>query len=104
MRLFNEYDSGMDTLQERFLFRMLGNDMRIDLNFGSNAADGGVTITNQAFGKSRIETLRLFNADNEQIGPDINLYSITTGATATSQVFRLTDNTSRYGNLAVPVV
>jgi serralysin len=104
VRLFNEHDAGLDTLKNHFLFRTLGNDLRIDLNFGSNASDGGVTIANQTFGKSRVETLRLFNADNEQIGPDINLFSISTAATSTARAFRLTENTSRYGNLAVPVV
>ncbi len=103
VQLFDDYDFGQSTLQEIFTFRRLGNDLRIDLNLDGPASEGGMRISNMAFGKNRVETLSLYDLGGNQIGPNISLVSIFTGASASSQQFMLTSNTSRYGNLAVPI-
>ncbi len=103
VRLFNEYDDDVDTLTNNFTFRRFDNDLRIDLSFDGQDSHGGVRIADMAFGKSRVETLRIINADGENVGPDINLYSIFSVASLTSTHFAVTTNTSKYGNLAIPI-
>lgn len=104
VNLFDEYDTDLNTLTDVFQFRRFGNDLLIDLHFDGEAAHGGLRVHEMAFGKNRVETLRLFDIEGEQIGPNISLVSIFAGATVTPQQFELTTNTSRFGNLAVPVV
>lgn len=103
VQLFNEYDDDNDTLTNNFSFRRFGNDLRIDLSFDGQDSHGGVRIQDMGFGKNRIETLRIMNTDGEQIGVDINLNSIFGAASLTSSQFVVTTNTSKYGNLAVPL-
>ncbi len=90
-------------LENDVTFRLLGRDLRIDLTLDVGRANGGITVKDQVWGGSRIETLRLFGNDGEQIGPDISILSITAFADNSPQRFVVTDNTSKYGNLAVPV-
>ncbi len=92
-----------DSLHDDFAFRKLGRNLRIDLTLDRERAFGGVTIRDQAWGGSRVETLRLFDVEGEQMGPDISLLSVFANATNNAQQFRVTANTSIYGNLAVPV-
>lgn len=103
IQLFNEYDTGDATLTDVFSFRRFGNDLRMDLDFGGDSRNNGMRITNMGWGRNRVETLRIFDVEGEQIGPDISLLSIFTGSTSSSQQFVLTSNTSNYGNLAVPL-
>ncbi len=103
IQLFDEYDFGMETLSRHFSFRRFGNDLRVDISFDGEASHGGVRITDMGFGRNRVETMRLFDVSGDQIGPEISLFSVFNFATVTPHNFRLTNNTSNYGNLAVPI-
>ncbi|MCP4081122.1 MAG: hypothetical protein GY819_07540 [Planctomycetaceae bacterium] len=115
IHLFDEYvfdDDGNDplggnTLVNNFEFLKVGdsfNDLEVRLTLDGLADDGQIVIEDMGWGRNRVETLRLYNYEGEQVGPDISLRSVFDFATSTSTPFQITSNTSNYGNLAQPVV
>ncbi len=87
----------LDSLEDDLRFRLDGRDLIIDLKLdNSDLVDGSVTITNQIWGAYRIESLELN-------GTKIDLKNLTEQITPTTDSFRITDDTSLYGNLVVPV-
>ena len=97
-------DTALNSLENDFVFRRFGRDLRIDLRFDRNEAQGTILVKDQQFAGSRIETLRLFTADGEQIGQDIDLDSIFQQADTSAQFFRLTNQQTQNGFIAVPFV
>lgn len=93
----------LDLLEDDFVFRRFGRDLRIDLTLNQGEAQGSVVIKDMAWGGSGVETLRLFGAGGSQIGEDIDLRSIFNQADTTAQRFRLTTQETTYGFIAVPV-
>ena len=96
-------DTALNSLQNDLVFRRFGRDLRIDLRFDRDQAQGSVLIRDQQWGGSRIETLRLFNGAGEQIGEDIDLNSIFVQANTEATFFRLTNQETNRGFIAVPV-
>ena len=96
-------DTALSSLEDDIVFRRFGRDLRIDLRFDQGPAQGSITVRDQQFGGSRIETLRLFNASGDQIGQDIDLNSIFVQADTTATFFRLSDQQTNRGFIAVPV-
>ena len=98
---------GGNTLVDNFEFLKVGdnfNDLEVRLTLDGQADDGQIVIEDMGWGRNRVETLRLYNYEGEQVGPDISLRSVFDFATSTSTPFQITSNTSNYGNLAQPVV
>ena len=95
--------TALNSLEDDLVFRRFGRDLRIDLRFDQGPAQGSITIRDQQFGGSRVETLRLFNANGTQIGQDIDLNSIFVQADTTASFFRLSDQQTNRGFIAVPV-
>jgi hypothetical protein len=87
----------LDSLEDDLRFSLNGRDLTIDLKLdNSDIVDGSVTITNQVWGAYRIESLELN-------GTKIDLRNLTEQITPTTDSFRITEDTSVFGNLVVPV-
>ena len=97
-------DTALSSLENDFVFRRFGNNLRIDLRFDRNEAQGSLRLKNQHLVESRVETLRLFNTNGDQIGEDIDLNSIFVQANSGAQFFRLTNQETANGFIAVPTV
>ena len=95
-------DTALSSLSDDLVFRRFGQDLRIDLRFNRGQAQGTIIVEDQQFGRSRVETLRLFNTSGDQIGVDIDLDSIFQQATTTAQFFELTSQETNRGFIAVP--
>ncbi len=96
---FNDPLAG-DTLFDNFEFRRNGLDLEIRLTLDNpSAVDGQITINEQAFGRNRVETLRIFGTDGSQVGPDISLFSVFEFAGSSFERANITANESRLGNL-----
>lgn len=94
----------MNELENDFIFRRLGRDLRIDFTIDRGLAVGGVTIKDYAWGGSRVESLQIFGASGAAVTPKISLYSIFQQATDVATRFRVTDTPSPLGFIAAPVV
>jgi Ca2+-binding RTX toxin-like protein len=93
-----------NSLAQDMSFRVLnGLDLDIQLTLDGGESLGGILIKNMGWGGSRIETLRLQDAEGMRIGPDIDLRSIFVYSTSELTKFRATEFTSEFGTLAVPV-
>ncbi|QEG23715.1 M10 family metallopeptidase [Mariniblastus fucicola] len=87
----------LDSLEEDIRFSFEGRDLIIDLRLdGQDVSDGTLRIVNQTWGGSRIESLELN-------GTLIDLSDLSQQVTAGNDTFRITETTSNFGNLAVPV-
>ncbi len=87
----------LDSLQDDIRFQLDGRDLIIDLRLdNSNTSEGSIRITDHIWGGSRIETLELN-------GTRIDLRNLSDQITATTDTFQLTDASSVFGNLVVPV-
>jgi hypothetical protein len=95
-------DTALSSLSDDLVFRRFGRDLRIDLRFNRAQAQGSLVVRDQQLGRSRVETLRFFNTEGEQIGQDIDLDSIFQQATTTAQFFRVTNQETNRGLIAVP--
>ena len=93
----------LDSLEDDFVFRRFGRDLRIDLTLNQGPGHGTVLVKDMQWGNSQVEVLRLFDGEGDQIGEDIDLKSIFLQADTSSQRFRVTDNYGEYGFIAVPV-
>jgi hypothetical protein len=96
----------LDALENDFVFSQVGNglrDLRIDITMNRGQSHGSIIITDQKWGMSQVETLRLYDGNNNQIGNDIDLTSIYANATNLKQRFTLTEFQTANGFIAVPV-
>ncbi len=96
-------DTALDLLQDDLVFRKFGNDLRVDLAFNQGEGQGTVQIKDMGFGMSRVETLRLFNSAGDQIGEDVDLNSVFVQSDSSPQRFKLTNQQTAFGYIAVPV-
>jgi hypothetical protein len=80
----------LSSLEDDFVFRRLGNDLRIDLTFDRGPGQGTVNIRNFANAEQQVELLRLVDISGNQIGNDISLVSIFQNADTTAQRFQVT--------------
>ena len=95
-------DTALNSLQNDFVFRRFGDNLRIDLRLDRRQGQGSIVIKNQEVADSKVETLRLFTASGEQIGEDIDLDSIFQQATTEAQFFQLTSQQTDNGFIAIP--
>lgn len=95
--------TALNSLEDDFVFRRFGRDLRIDLTFDQGPGQGTVMVKDMQWGNSQVETLRLYDGNGDQIGQDIDLKAIFVQADTSSQRFTLTDNYGEYGYIAVPV-
>ncbi len=86
----------LDSFEEDLEFRLDGRDLVIELTLdGAAVADSTITIRDQTRGAFRIETLN--------IGTEtVDLVNLTAQATGSNQSFRLSEETTVFGNLVVP--
>lgn len=92
---------GMDDLADDIVFWKEGRDLYADLTFNGSLSQGVIKIEDMQLGLSRVEILRLNFVDGTTT--DVDLQSIFDGATSTAQSFQLTEDTTAYGFIAVPV-
>lgn len=95
-------DTALSSLQNDLVFRRFGDNLRIDLRFDRLEGQGTILIRNQELEGSKVETLRLFNTNGDQIGQDIDLDSIYQQATSEAQFFQLTTQETENGFIAIP--
>ncbi len=93
----------LDSLQDDFTARRLGNDLRLDLTLDRGSTNHSVVIKDMVSEASKVEKLRLFGSDGRQIGGDIELNSIFLQATEKATRFEVTNIFGTYGFLATPV-
>lgn len=84
--------NALNSIEDDFIFRRFGNDLRIDLTFDRGPGQGTVNIRNFADETQRVELLRLIDINGNQIGNDISLNSIFQNANTTSQRFQVTSD------------
>ncbi len=88
----------LDSLEDDLRFTRSGNDILIDLKLdNSDLSDGQIRITEQMFGRNRIEILELR-------GTQIDLTNLASQlTTAVDQKFQLTGASGAFGALVAPV-
>lgn len=87
----------LDSLEDDLRFRMEGRDLLIDLKLdNSDILDGQIRIVNQVWGRNRVETLELG-------GTQIDLRNLTEQISLVNDSFRISEDSSNFGNLVVPV-
>jgi hypothetical protein len=93
----------LNSLQDDFVARRLGNDLRLDLTLDRGSTNHSVVIKDMVSDASKVEILRLFGSDGRQIGGDVELNSIFLQATEKATRFEVTNIFGTYGFLATPV-
>jgi serralysin len=87
---------GMNDLENDLSFRKVGRDLLVDLTLNQGDSQRYLKIVNQQYGGWRIESL--------EIGGDrIDLVNLFSQASTENQSFRITNESSIYGSLVVPV-
>ncbi|MBL8486171.1 MAG: hypothetical protein JNK22_03690 [Rhodocyclaceae bacterium] len=76
-----------------------GKDLRIDFTVNGGASAGAITVAGMNVADTMVETLRLFDANGNQIGGDIDLTSVWGASGATAKALTLGVSTSSYGLL-----
>ncbi len=84
--------NALSSLEDDFIFRRFGNDLRIDLTLDRGPGQGTITIRNFANVAERVELLQLVDVSGNQIGNDISLNSIFQNATTAPQRFQVASN------------
>ncbi|MEC9091230.1 MAG: hypothetical protein VX438_00895, partial [Planctomycetota bacterium] len=97
------FHDNFDSFKQDLTFRKInGRDLQISLTMNGKKSQGTVTLKNMNWGGSRVETLKLFDNEGEQIGQDMSLGSIFLQATNNLQRFERTDFQDQFGYLAIP--
>ncbi|MEM7456950.1 MAG: M10 family metallopeptidase C-terminal domain-containing protein [Planctomycetota bacterium] len=100
---FYDISGRMNALEDDFVVYRLGDNLRIDLRVDQIVHEGSMVINNFAEVGSRIETMRMFNEQGDQIGVDIDVASLWVGADASATRFRVTNVPTENGFIAVPL-
>lgn len=93
---------GLDNLTQDVVFRRLGDDLYVDLRPNGQGSEGTVRIVGMglADNSNRIESLRLYDSTDTQIGVTVDLTSIFSLADSDWRAFSLTANSSAFGRIA----
>ncbi len=96
--------SELNQFQQDIRFRRAngGLDLDIELMINGGESQGAIRIKNMAWGGSRVEILRILDADDKLLQPDVDLRSIFDQSNSSLQAFRLTEFTTNYGAIATP--
>ncbi|MFK7768561.1 MAG: M10 family metallopeptidase C-terminal domain-containing protein, partial [Mariniblastus sp.] len=101
---FYDPSGSIDSLEDDFVFRRFGDNLRIDLTLDQGEGQGTFSIVDFANTESQVELMRFHGLLGAQIGDDIDLTSIFDSATANAQRFTVTDQLGQNGGfIAVPV-
>ena len=100
---YNDPTGTLDSLEDDFVARRLGNNLRLDLTLDRGSTNHTVVIRDMVSEESKVEILQLFGSDGRQIGGDIELNSIFLQATEKATRFEVTNIFGTYGFLATPV-
>lgn len=98
--MFNTFPT--DPLENSIKVRKEGTDLHLSLVMDGFRGRGGIRLEDQDKGGSRVETLRMFYAD-EQIEVDVDIASLYAGSTSSFQHFKVTDFQTSFGYIATPV-
>lgn len=103
---FFDPSGSINSLEDDFVFRRFGNDLRIDVTLNQGEGQGTVTIKDFEENTSAVELMSIHDDLGRQIGNQVDLFSIFAAADTTHQRFRLTDTESgdNGGFMAVPVI
>jgi Ca2+-binding RTX toxin-like protein len=93
----------LNALEDDFIFRKFGRDLRIDMTFNQGESLGSVVIKDMAWGGSRVETLRFVDSQGNKIGNDIDLNSVFVQSTDVAKRFQVTNSQTQFGYIATPV-
>lgn len=99
----------LDLLEDDFVFRRLGNNLRIDLTLNGGEAQGSVIVRNFNQVANQVETLAIYGPPSangrpeEQIGGDIDLTSIWANSETLAQRFQVTNQAGAFGAIAQPI-
>ncbi|MEE2642142.1 MAG: M10 family metallopeptidase [Planctomycetota bacterium] len=97
------FHDNFDSFKQDLSFAKIDDSkLRISLTMNGEKSEGTITMNNQHWGGSRVETLRLFDNNGEQIGQDMSLRSIFLQATNRLQRFERTEFQDQFGFLAIP--
>lgn len=99
----HDINGSLDLLEDDMVFRRLGDDLRIDLGFNRGQALGSIIINKQGWGGYRLETLRMFDINGQQVGKDVDLVVLMAQATSSPTRFQVTGLQSTFGFIAQPV-
>ena len=99
----NDFTGDLDSLENDFIARVIGGNLRLDLTLNGEQAQGSVIIEDFGNSSSEVEILRLFGQDGEQVGEDIELSSVFLQSDAQARRFQVTDFFGTHGFLAAPV-
>lgn len=95
---------GLDSFSEDISFIRNGRDLIIEFKTdGDDFRSGSVTVKDQKFAGSRVETFRRFDSAGNQIGDSIDLTSVFVQSDSTSKSFASTGVRGQYGFLVTPV-
>ena len=101
---FYDPSGSIDSLEDDFVFRRFGDNLRIDLTLDQGEGQGTFTIVDYANTGSDVELMRFHGLLGTQIGGDIDLTSIFNSATANAQRYTVTDQVGQNnGFIAVPI-
>ena len=100
---FHSFHENFDSFKQDLSFRKInGRDLQISLTMNGQKSEGTVTVKDMNWGGSRVEVLRMYDNNREQIGPDISLNSIFLQASNSLERFELTEFQDAFGYLAIP--
>lgn len=95
----------IDSLEDDFVFRRFGNNLRIDMTLNQGEGQGSLIVADFGTTGSTTELLTIHDALGSQIGERIDLTSVFAAADSTRQRFRVTDQVgANEGFIAVPVI
>ena len=101
---FFDPSGSIDSLEDDFVFRRFGDELRIDLTLNQGEGQGTVVIADFGQAGSEVELMRFHGLLGDQIGPDIDLLSIFETATSVAQTYTVTNQIGQNGGfIAVPV-
>lgn len=99
----HSFHVNFDSFKQDLRFRKInGTDLQISLTMNGQKSEGTILVKNMKWGGSKVETLKLFDNNGDQIGQDMSLRSIFLQASSSLQRFERTDFKDAFGYLAIP--
>ncbi len=94
----------VNSLEDDFIFRRLGNDLRLDITLNQGGGQGTVVFANMHEAGSQVELLRIHDKFGNQIGNPIDLLSVWDTADNLRRRFEVTDQLGANGGfIASPI-
>ena len=101
---FYDPSGAVDSLEDDFIVRRFGSELRIDLTLDQGLGQGTVSVVDFDSPDSAVELMRLHGLMGTQVGNDIDLLSLFEIATSAPTRYQLTDVEGQNGGyIAAPV-